>query len=68
MNQNEEKDLFKKVLIFLKNFLRNSEYREKIGAGLLKRKSASYIGSSKQNERMLSFKKLNAGSRICFDA
>jgi hypothetical protein len=69
LNKQQESVLFEKVLCFLKAFLTNRKLWVEVQERMSKyAKSTERLSSEKKNEKMLSFKKMTFGSRICFDA
>jgi hypothetical protein len=63
----DEDELFGKVLCFLKEFFNDQNFHKKVEINLKRAKTIKNMGSSPQNEGILSFKKMNIGSRICFE-
>lgn len=69
LNKQQENDLFQKVLKFLKEFITTKKLWVELQERMNKyAKSSEGLGSEKKNEKMLSFKKMTFGSKICFDA
>lgn len=69
LNKQAESELFEKVLAFLKEFLTTRKLWTEVHERMNKYgKSSERLSSEKKNEKMLSFKKMTFGSRICFDA
>lgn len=69
LNKQDKSELFEKVLAFLKEFLTTRKLWTEVHERMNKYgKSLQRLASEKKNEKMLSFKKMTFGSRICFDA
>ena len=67
LSHSDEQELFGKVLLFLKEFFSNPLFSKKVQSNLQKYKSTKVIDPTTQDGRILSFKKMNMGSRICFE-
>ena len=69
LNKQQENDLFQKVLKFMKEFITTKKLWVELQERMNKyAKSSEGLSSEKKNEKMLSFKKMTFGSKICFDA
>jgi uncharacterized membrane-anchored protein YjiN (DUF445 family) len=69
LNKQQENDLFQKVLKFMKEFLTSKKMWMEVQERMSKyAKSSGHLMSEKKHEKMLSFKKMTFGSKICFDA
>jgi hypothetical protein len=66
LRADSDNDLFRKVLQFLRSFLVEGPLQAEVRTHMGRGKSVRVLSEGKQ-ERLLSFKKVGVGSRVCFE-